>query len=78
LSQGRISELRAKARRARELADLSSDPRALANLRSYACDLDGEADKLEAQLKPVRPETEVPGIAREISPASLKSNDAES
>jgi hypothetical protein len=46
----RIGELRAKAQRARDLADLSRDKQAVVNLRSYARELDAEALELETEL----------------------------
>ena len=44
-----IAKLRAKAQHARELADLCGDARASANLRSYAAELDAEADEGEVE-----------------------------
>ena len=50
MSQVHIAELREKARRARELAYLCSDPQTRLNLDSYACDLDAEAVQLQTDL----------------------------
>ena len=76
----RIGELRAKARRARELAELSSDARTLANLRSYARELDAEALHLETGLdKAVPSASPAPGdpAAGEDSAPDIKADPEE-
>lgn len=56
MSKERIHELRAKAVHAREMADKLPDQKAVANLNSYAVDLEVEAAKLEAELHDIPPQ----------------------
>jgi len=52
LSSQQVCDLRAKARRARDFASrVGTDQQTIDNLKSYADDLDREADKLERELK---------------------------
>jgi hypothetical protein len=46
----RIGALRAKAQRARDLANFSGNQQAVVNLESYARELEAEAQALEAEL----------------------------
>lgn len=50
MSTERIRELRSRARRGRELAFSINDKQAIANLHSYASDLEAEAAELEAEI----------------------------
>ena len=72
MSSEQINDLRAKARRAREMAHrLVTDEQAVKNLTSYAGDLDSEADRLERELKLAhiadQPQAQKPGAGPEAT-----------
>jgi hypothetical protein len=76
LSSEQINDLRAKARRAREMAHrLVTDEQAVKNLTSYAGDLDSEADRLERELKVAhiaeQPQGQEPGNGPEAAAALI-------
>jgi len=76
LSSQQISELRAKARRAREMANrLVTDEQAVKNLTSYADDLEREAHRLESELKIAQiaeqPQAQEPGNGPEAAAALI-------
>ena len=74
MSSQQVNDLRAKARRAREMANrLVTDQQAVKNLKSYADDLEKEAHRLESELKIAQiaeqPQAQEPGNGPEAAAA---------
>ena len=76
MSSEQINDLRAKARRAREMANrVVTDQQAVKNLTSYADELEREARRLESELKIVhiaeQPQGQEPGNGPEAAAALI-------
>jgi hypothetical protein len=83
LSSQQVNDLRAKARRAREMASrLVTDEQAVKNLTSYADDLEGQAHRLESELKIAQiaeqPQGQEPGNGPEAAAALIPKAQEES
>ncbi len=76
MTSQQVSDLRAKARRAREMANrLVTDQQAVKNLTSYADELEGQAHRLESELKIAQiaeqPQGQEPGNGPEAAAAFI-------